>query len=226
MEPILNAVRFFLRRLLLHRRPNRRHHRGHRRGASPAAKPATIPAKTISLSQLLVEIVSQARGPLTVKELTHEVQKRKYPTASTNLAGLIANRLSTLVKDKLLRRAKDKAGVLPVQRPAPPEGAATKAPSGTQTAGPKQATIKKPTTAPSPVGAKSELTLAAAVTQVLAKSARPLLARELADKVLESGYQTKSKDFTKVVWGAVGNMDTVENVPGKGYRLKKAKGVK
>ena len=63
----------------------------------------------------------------------------------------------------------------------------------------------------------------AAITQVLTKSARPLIARELAEKVRESGYQSKSKHFTRVVWAAVWNMDTVEHVKGKGYRLKKAK---
>ena len=45
----------------------------------------------------------------------------------------------------------------------------------------------------------------------------------LAEKVLASGYQTKSKDFTKVVSVGVWKMDNVENVPGKGYRLKKGK---
>jgi len=48
----------------------------------------------------------------------------------------------------------------------------------------------------------------------------------LADKVRDSGYQTKSKEFTKVVGTALGKMATVEHVKGKGYRLKKAKGGK
>jgi hypothetical protein len=48
-------------------------------------------------------------------------------------------------------------------------------------------------------------------------------ARELGAKVLETGYQTKSKDFTNVIWVAVAKMNNVENVAGRGYRLKKAK---
>ena len=35
--------------------------------------------------------------------------------------------------------------------------------------------------------------------------------------------KTKSKDCLNVIWVGVGEMDNVENVPGKGYRLKKGK---
>jgi hypothetical protein len=189
--------------------------------ATSAAKPATTPAKRASLAQVLVDIVSAAGGPMTVKELTQEVEKRKYPTTSTNLSALIKNRVSTLVKKKLLRRAKDKGGVLPVQRAAMPQGPAKAARNDAPTAGIKPAALKKPTSATAVTGAKSDLTLPAVITKVLARSTRPLLARELADKVRESGYQTKSKDFIKNVWAAVGSMATVEHVKGKGYRLKK-----
>jgi len=39
---------------------------------------------------------------------------------------------------------------------------------------------------------------------------------------LATGYQTKSKDFTGVVWTALGQMNNVENVKGQGWRLKKS----
>ena len=61
------------------------------------------------------------------------------------------------------------------------------------------------------------------MTKILAESPEPLPAGKLAEKVLASGYQTKSKNFTNVIWSGVGKMDNVENVPGKGYRLKKVK---
>src|SRR5207302_10411223 len=58
----------------------------------PVSKPsvrATAPAKrrkklgrTISLPQLLIDIVSKAGRPVTVKELAHEVVRRKYHTTS------------------------------------------------------------------------------------------------------------------------------------------------
>ena len=95
--------------------------------ATSATKPATIPTKKVSLAKVLVEIVSQAGGPITVKELTHELEKRKYATTSTNVSALVAKRVSALVKKKLLRRAKDQAGVLPVQQSEKPQGPATKA---------------------------------------------------------------------------------------------------
>jgi hypothetical protein len=69
----------------------------------------------------------------------------------------------------------------------------------------------------------SALTLPAVVTKILAGSSEPISGRELAEKVLASGYQTKSKNFLNVIWVGVGKMDNVENVPGKGYRLKKGK---
>ena len=56
---------------------------------------------------------------------------------------------------------------------------------------------------------------------LLNKSKRPLLARELADLALAEGYPTKSKDFTTVVWVMLGKMENVENIPNQGYRLKK-----
>jgi hypothetical protein len=59
------------------------------------------------------------------------------------------------------------------------------------------------------------------LTGLLKKSKKPLAARELAERALAAGYQTASKDFTNVVWVALGNMTNVENIPGEGYRLKK-----
>jgi hypothetical protein len=44
----------------------------------------------------------------------------------------------------------------------------------------------------------------------------------LAEKALASGYQTKSKDFTNVIWVGIGKIPNVENVAGQGYRLKRS----
>ena len=59
------------------------------------------------------------------------------------------------------------------------------------------------------------------VARVLAKSSRPLTTKELANKVLATGYETKSKDFRNVLWVGLGTMENVEHVKGVGYRLKK-----
>jgi hypothetical protein len=39
--------------------------------------------------------------------------------------------------------------------------------------------------------------------------------------MLATGYQTTSKNFTDVVWTALGQMKDAENVKGQGRRLKK-----
>ena len=93
-------------------------------------------------------------------------------------------------------------------RSAPPEGGtkgtvATKAPAAT-------------------ANGRKQPALRVLLTNLLARSRRPMAARELAEQVLASGYQTKSHDFVGVVWVMLGKMDdTVVNVPGKGYTLKK-----
>ncbi len=186
------------------------------KGVTPAAKPAPAkagkkPTSGVSLSQFLIQTVTDAGRPVTAKELATEVVRRKFPTTSHNIPGLIDTQVSLLVKKGLLQRAQDQAGVLPAQ-PLPKRAAPAAKP--------------KPATAPPPAVAESGLSLRAMVTKVLAQSAHPLSARELAEKVLASGYQTKSKDFTNVIWGGVGQMPNVENVPGQGYRLKKDKGSK
>jgi hypothetical protein len=175
--------------------------------AKPApAMPHNRPGPPISLPKLLVQIVNEAKRPITVKELTGEVVRRKYPTTSQRLLDIVETRVLELVKKGLLRRAPNQAGLLPGGAPAP------KAQS------PASAGASRPATA-----AAQELTLAAAVTKVLAASAKMLTARELAEKVLALGYRSKSKDFINVLWAGLGKMDNVENVKGQGYRLKKSK---
>jgi hypothetical protein len=58
------------------------------------------------------------------------------------------------------------------------------------------------------------------LNELLKKSRRPMAAKELAEQVLASGYKTKSTNFLDVIWTGLGQMDNVENVPGKGWRLK------
>jgi hypothetical protein len=200
---------------------------GHAAAPKPATavRAATKPATGVSLAQLVVRIVTNAAGPIPLRELTREVERQKYPTTSSNLFGLVEKRVSELVKKGLLRRAKNHLGVLPPQRP---EASAGKPKALKATIKPKKpATVAQhgaratPTT--SPVVSKDGQSLHAIVTQVLAKSPHPLSARELATRVLRTGYKTESKDFTNLIWSGIGKMANIENVPGKGYRLKKGK---
>jgi hypothetical protein len=63
--------------------------------------------------------------------------------------------------------------------------------------------------------------LRGSLKNLLAKSRRALTARELADQVLASGYQTKSKNFMEVMWVALSQMKNIKKVPDKGYILKR-----
>jgi hypothetical protein len=76
-------------------------------------------------------------------------------------------------------------------------------------------------TPPSRDGQEQQLPLRTLLTNLLAKSRRPLTAWELADQVLASGYQTKSKNFMEVMWVALSQMKNIKKVPDKGYILKR-----
>jgi TolA-binding protein len=192
--------------------------------AKPApTKPGTKPSGSVTLGQLVVQIVAKAGRPVTIKELAAEVVRRQYVTTSRNLPGLVGDRVKDLVKKGLLRRAPNRLGVLPAQAHENAKAPATK--SASSAPGTKQKTpvgARAETPIP-PAAAASALSLPVVVTKILAGSPEPISAGKLAEKVLASGYQTKSKNFTNVIWSGVGKMDNVENVPGKGYRLKKGK---
>jgi hypothetical protein len=59
------------------------------------------------------------------------------------------------------------------------------------------------------------------LTDVLRGSRQPLSGSELAERALAAGYQTESTKFVDSVWAMLGQMDNVEHLPQKGYRLKK-----
>jgi hypothetical protein len=59
------------------------------------------------------------------------------------------------------------------------------------------------------------------LTDILKKSRKPLSGSELAELALAAGYQTTSEKFVDSVWSTLGQMDNVEHLPQKGYRLKK-----
>jgi hypothetical protein len=202
---------------------------------------ASVPSQTPTLPKLLLEIVGTAKAPMTVKTLTEEVLRRNYVTTSKHLASLVDTRISELIKKGLIRRAKNQPGVVAVrtsakgQSPAvksqPPITAkpAQKAAKPTSVKSPVAGTpaknVTKPASAMTPVVAapNTALPLSAVITKILSESAEPIPARQLGERVLATGYQTKSKDFTNVIWVAVAKLDNVENIAGRGYRLKKRK---
>src|SRR5262249_52391747 len=175
----------------------------------PGPSPAAAPAGKVSLPNLIVAIVREKGKPVTIKELVEELDRRSYPTNSGNLSKMVGNRLHDLVKKKVLARfgrGRGKGVVL--------------ARSGGATSTPKKAAA--PSRVAANGAAKAErTTLPTLITSLLARSSGPVRAIDLARLVLKAGYKTKSKSPVDLIWAAVGKMDNVENVRGKGYRLKK-----
>jgi hypothetical protein len=180
--------------------------------AAKSPRPNTLPA-------LLVHLVGRAKGPITVKQLADEVEQQKFPTSSKNVARLVGTRVQGLMAKGVFQRAKGQPGVVLVR----PESA-TKAPAAKTTAakagGKKGAVSSKKSPRKGPNG-RPKKPLRVILTDLLAKSRRPLLARELGEQAKAQGYETESEDFVRVIWVMLGKMDNVENVPGQGYRLKK-----
>jgi hypothetical protein len=59
------------------------------------------------------------------------------------------------------------------------------------------------------------------LTELLQKARQPLTGRALAEQLEATGYHTTSKRLKDVVWAMLAQMDNVEHLPGKGYRLRK-----
>jgi hypothetical protein len=120
-----------------------------------------------------------------VKQLAPEVVRRKYKTSSKNLPALLQNTMQGLVKRRLLRRASRKKGyTLGKEVPATPTNRTTRSPQAAPKNG--RRTRRPPSTQERQ---KQQLPLHTVLTNLLAKSKRPLTARELADQVLTGGYQ-------------------------------------
>jgi hypothetical protein len=185
----------------------------HSTAQKPAvAKPAAKKRKGVSLAQFLTDFVRQARKPITTKELAEELVRTKYPTKSSNLRAMVDTRVGELVTKGIFRRAADQPGVVLAPGSAGKTPAAQAAPSD----GRKKAVPSAPL-----VRSEKKLSLKDVLHKVLAESAQPQTTEELVEKVLATGYQTKSQDFKNVIWVTIGNMPDVKRIQGKGYRLKK-----
>jgi hypothetical protein len=168
-------------------------------GSPSAGKP--------NLTVALLDVLRETNRAMTAKELGEELTRRKFPTNSTNITNVVQNRLSDLVKKGVLRKAEGRKGVRLGK--ATPEAPPTKVAART-------------TEPPKPSPGKGQPSLRSLLTELLQKARKPVPARELAQQVLATGYQTKSRDFTGVVWTSLGQLEGVENVKGEGWRLKKS----
>jgi hypothetical protein len=163
-------------------------------------RPNTLPA-------LLLELVQGASGPITASDLAQQVVRRKFPTTSKNLVAMVETRLHDLVRKGLLARASGQPGF--VATGSASKQTQAKAPAGRHGSQNGAASGEK------------QPPLRVVLANLLAKSKKPLTARELAEQALAGGYQTSSKNFTNVMGVALGQMDNIRNIPGRGYILKK-----
>jgi hypothetical protein len=169
-----------------------------------------------SLADILVKMVGMASGPITVKQLTSELTKKKgFSTRSNNLSRMVQTRVHELCAQGILRRAEGQPGVVLAGSFGAGQMAAANGKSNVPSAA-----VQKRRGRPKKIRRGSQMPLHAVLTDLLSKSSEPIGARELTTQVLNSGYQTNSKDFLAVVRLALTKMDNTENVRGEGYRLK------
>jgi hypothetical protein len=176
-------------------------------GASHKAKAKqTAKGRQPSLPGLIITMLREAGRPLTVKELATEAKRRGFRSKSARFAKMVETRAYDLKRKGILKRAEGQPGFLLAKGAASKKSGSTAA--GQPTNGSK---LARP-------GSLREV-----LNQILSKADKPLTGSELAQRALQAGYQTTSKNFADVVWVALGNMPNVVNIPNQGYRLKKAK---
>jgi hypothetical protein len=166
----------------------------------------------LKLADFIIVLLKEAGEPQTVKQLAQEMRRRRYPTKSRNLSGVVQTRLVEMVRNGVLNRASDRPGYVL----ASADGHKPSAPRGNGSPGRKKAAKRSKATLRG-----SQPPLREVLTKILEQSKEPIGGGELAQKALETGYQSKSKSFRDVVWVNLGNMKNVEHIPGQGYRLKK-----
>jgi hypothetical protein len=191
-------------------------------GSAPAAKkgPPAGQSSQPPLPLLLLTILREAGRPLTARELAEEAKGRGFKSGSGNFVRLVETRTAELKRKGILRRAVGQPGFV--------VGRSRRARTNETVVQPKPRPEQKTARGRSAkrsraVSAHGKLPLREVLTQILQKSAKPLTGSELAARALQAGYRSTSKNFVDVVWVAAGNIDNVENVPGRGYRLKKTR---
>jgi hypothetical protein len=153
--------------------------------------------------------------------LAKEVVRRKFPTQSGNIRRLVQARVFELVRKGALRRAGDRPGVV---LGSDANGRSARSATGnvqpSKVASHRATAVQKRRDGSKRRGGQPPLRVV--LTNLLRQSKQPVSGSELAERVRAAGYRTSSKSFAHVVWVMLGNMDNVEHVPGKGYRLKRS----
>jgi hypothetical protein len=171
------------------------------------------------LVDLIVEVMRGATGPVTVKQLAEEVVRRKFPTTSKNIPPMVRTRLQELVSDGICRHAQDRPGFVLTNPNSVPEAMTFRAAAGIKRR--KRGGRRRKAARQAGSNGRQKRSLQSILGDLLARSRQPVPARDLAEQAKAEGYETRSENFTNVVWVMLGKMENVENVPGEGYRLRR-----
>jgi hypothetical protein len=227
---------------------------GTRRPAAASAKPSlkrqapkrppTRKPASGSLPALIIAMIRETGGPLTVKQLALEAKRRGFKSTSRNFPKIVETRTYDLKRTGILQRAADQSGFIlaqstngqapaatparhpahkALQRTAPRSVGKAKRLGAAPITGngkPMKSSAGKPNQR---AGAAKQAPLREVITQILKKSSKPMTGAELASQALRAGYRTTSKRFKEVVWVSLNHMENVEHVRDQGYRLKRAK---
>lgn len=193
--------------------------------AAPPSGKATSTVVRRKITQAVGAVLGGAEGPMSVAELSVAIQNTD-PSIAGELAGL-SDQLEDLVSRKKLKKSKGdqgevkyrltrgKAKVTGRKRGRPRKTETTEAAAKATTAKPAKA---KAAGKKAKKGSGQPLRLV--LEQVLAQAEKPLTARELADRVLATGFITSSTHFANVVQVTLSRMKEVASIPGEGYRIK------
>jgi len=191
---------------------------------SPASSRDSIGKAGLTLPHLIVRIVQEARGALSVSQIAKEALRRGFTSTSGNFQKMVAIRIHELRRKGVLRPADGQAGFV-LGKSSPNQSANARKPAVPQRSSKDGTPARWKNSKPSQGNHKGEQSsLPSVLTRLLGASKGPVLVRDLAKRALAAGYRSTSKDFDNVVQVTVGRMDDLVNVPGKGYRLKKGKG--
>ena len=193
------------------------------RGADlrPTARSGVPGEDQAGLREQIVAMLRDQGKPMTASQLAEEAQRRGYQVSGRDPASTIKDRLKTMRNQGLVRKARGRRGF---GLAAAANGARTE--QHKPGVGAAKASRNGPSVSAKAKGTKltqpgKQPPLRIVLTNILAKSRRPMSGSELAEQALATGYQTSSQKFVDNVWAVVNQMDNIEHVPGKGYRLKK-----
>jgi hypothetical protein len=178
----------------------------------------------LTLPHLIVRIVREAPGALSISQIAEKALGRGFTTTSANFRNVVATRVHELRGKGMLRHADGQAGFVLGKAP-PIQEAAGRKPALTK--GNSKDSFPAPGKNSKPSQGKrqgEQPSLKSVLTRILERSQRPLVARDLAKRAVAIGYQSKSKDFEHLVQVTLSRMDGIANMPGIGYRLKKRRG--